>query len=158
MFAGSARGPTRGITPSWQLSSKTKSALHYFRSKMNDRRIEACSILTDMGWGFRKSFNIGPLRINASKSGLGYSFGGRGFRVGRDARGRQYRSISIPGTGIFNRTYIPKGSSQNSPSYNSPVPKPSPSQTGNLPIGRGLLYVLAASVIYGLIMLIRSLL
>lgn len=62
-----------------------------------------------MGWGFRKSINFGPLRINASKSGLGYSIGGRGFRVGRDARGRQYRSFSIPGTGIFNRTYTTLG-------------------------------------------------
>ncbi|MFC5861765.1 DUF4236 domain-containing protein [Acidicapsa dinghuensis] len=54
---------------------------------------------------FRKSLNLGPLRINASKSGLGYSVGGRGFRIGRDAKGRPYKSFSIPGTGIYNRTY-----------------------------------------------------
>jgi hypothetical protein len=58
-----------------------------------------------MAWGFRRSVNFGPLRINASKSGLGYSFGGRGFRIGKDARGRKYTSTSIPGTGIYNRTY-----------------------------------------------------
>ncbi|WP_399259077.1 DUF4236 domain-containing protein [Terriglobus albidus] len=59
-----------------------------------------------MAWGFRKSLNLGPLRINASKSGLGYSFGGRGFRIGRDARGRKYTSTSIPGTGLYNRSYL----------------------------------------------------
>ena len=37
-----------------------------------------------MGWAFRKSFNLGPLRINASKSGIGYSVDRRGFRVGKD--------------------------------------------------------------------------
>lgn len=66
-----------------------------------------------MAWGFRRSVNFGPLRINASKSGLGFSVGGRGFRVGKDARGRKYTSTSIPGTGIYNRTYAkaqPKGS------------------------------------------------
>src|SRR5690242_18439957 len=73
-----------------------------------------------MGWSFRKSINFGPFRINASKSGLGYSIGGKGFRIGRDARGRQYRSLSIPGTGIFNRTYIKSNAaSQKTPVYNS---------------------------------------
>ena len=28
-----------------------------------------------MGWYLRKSFSFGPLRLNLSKSGLGYSFG-----------------------------------------------------------------------------------
>jgi hypothetical protein len=53
-----------------------------------------------MGFYYRKSVNLGPFRVNLSKSGLGYSFGGRGFRVGTTARGKKYTSFSIPGTGV----------------------------------------------------------
>jgi hypothetical protein len=58
-----------------------------------------------MGWSYRKSFRLGPFRVNLSRSGVGYSLGGRGFRVGVDSRGRKYRSISIPGTGLRNVSY-----------------------------------------------------
>lgn len=37
-----------------------------------------------MGFYYRKSVNLGPFRVNLSKSGVGYSVGG----------------FSIPGTGI----------------------------------------------------------
>ena len=40
---------------------------------------------------------------------MGFSFGGRGLRVGRDAKGRNYRQISIPGTGIYRRDYLKRG-------------------------------------------------
>ncbi len=53
-----------------------------------------------MAFYYRKSVNLGPFRLNLSKSGLGYSVGGRGFRVGTTARGKKYTSFSIPGTGI----------------------------------------------------------
>jgi hypothetical protein len=53
-----------------------------------------------MGFYYRKSVNLGPFRVNIGKSGLGYSVGGRGFRVGTTSRGRKYTSFSIPGTGI----------------------------------------------------------
>jgi hypothetical protein len=58
-----------------------------------------------MGWNLRKAFNFGPLRINLSKRGVGYSAGVRGFRIGRDAKGLNYSQTSIPGTGIYKRTY-----------------------------------------------------
>lgn len=58
-----------------------------------------------MAWGLRRSSKFGPLRINASKSGLGYSLGIPGLRMGKDARGRRYSSMSIPGTGLYSRTY-----------------------------------------------------
>ncbi len=32
-----------------------------------------------MGFFYRKSVNFGPFRVNLSKSGVGYSVGGRGF-------------------------------------------------------------------------------
>ncbi|MEI6656477.1 MAG: DUF4236 domain-containing protein, partial [Verrucomicrobiota bacterium] len=47
-----------------------------------------------------KSVNVGPFRVNLSKSGVGYSVGGRGFRVGTSARGRKYSAFSLPGTGV----------------------------------------------------------
>jgi hypothetical protein len=53
-----------------------------------------------MGWSYRKSASFGPFRINVSKSGIGYSIGGKGFRSGVNARGRRYSSISVPGTGL----------------------------------------------------------
>ena len=53
-----------------------------------------------MGWYYRKSVGLGPFRINLSKSGIGYSVGGMGFRTGVNSRGRSYRSASIPGTGM----------------------------------------------------------
>ena len=58
-----------------------------------------------MAWSFRKGFNLGPFRLNLSKKGVGLSVGTRGLRIGRDARGRDYSQISIPGTGIYNRQY-----------------------------------------------------
>jgi hypothetical protein len=35
-----------------------------------------------MGFYYRKSVNLGPFRVNLSKSGVGNSVGVRGFRVG----------------------------------------------------------------------------
>jgi hypothetical protein len=53
-----------------------------------------------MSFFYRKSVNFGPFRANLSKSGVGYSVGGRGFRVGTSSRGRRYSAFSIPGTGV----------------------------------------------------------
>lgn len=57
-----------------------------------------------MGLIFRKSINLGPFRLNLGKSGLGYSVGRRGFRIGRSARGRGYTSVGLPGTGLRYQT------------------------------------------------------
>ena len=62
-----------------------------------------------MGFYFRKSVNVGPFRVNLSKSGIGYSVGGQGFRTGRSARGRRYTSFGIPGTGMGYRTSSKSG-------------------------------------------------
>ena len=61
-----------------------------------------------MGWSFRKSVGLGPFRVSVSKSGVGYSVGGRGFRVGTNAKGRRYSTFSIPGTGLSYRKTLPK--------------------------------------------------
>ena len=53
-----------------------------------------------MGFRFRKSVKAGPVRINFSKSGVGYSVGGKGFRVTKRADGKTQTTASIPGTGV----------------------------------------------------------
>lgn len=53
-----------------------------------------------MGLQYRKSAGIGPFRLNVSKSGVGWSVGGRGFRTGVSSRGRRYSTFSLPGTGL----------------------------------------------------------
>ena len=53
-----------------------------------------------MGLRFRKSISTGPFRINLSKSGVGWSVGGKGVRYGKRAGGRSYTTFSVPGTGV----------------------------------------------------------
>lgn len=43
-----------------------------------------------MVWYLRKSVNIGPIRFNISKSGIGTSIGVKGFRIGVKPNGRSY--------------------------------------------------------------------
>ena len=57
-----------------------------------------------MGFSYRKSINLGAFRVNISKSGVGYSVGGKGFRTGTTASGRRYSTFSLPGTGLSYRT------------------------------------------------------
>lgn len=53
-----------------------------------------------MGVRFRKSINLGIFRVNASKSGLGWSVGVPGARYTQMANGRTRTTASIPGTGV----------------------------------------------------------
>ena len=62
-----------------------------------------------MGFYYRKSVGIGPFRVNLSKSGVGLSVGGRGFRTGVSGNGRSYSTFSIPGTGVGYRRSGSKG-------------------------------------------------
>lgn len=59
-----------------------------------------------MAWWFQRSKKVGPFRINLSKNGIGVSVGVRGARVGVDSRGRVYRHLSLPGTGLRSREYL----------------------------------------------------
>lgn len=59
-----------------------------------------------MALRFRKSINLGGgVKFNLSKSGIGVSGGVKGFRIGANSKG-VYRSMSLPGTGIYDRGYI----------------------------------------------------
>lgn len=58
-----------------------------------------------MGFRFRKSINLGGgVKVNLSKSGVGYSVGTKGARVTKSAKGGVYGTVSAPGTGISYRT------------------------------------------------------
>jgi hypothetical protein len=54
-----------------------------------------------MGFYIRKSFKLGPIRFNLSKSGVGVSAGVKGARVGINARGKKY--IHLGRGGIYYR-------------------------------------------------------
>lgn len=53
-----------------------------------------------MGTRFRKSKSISGVRVTASKSGLGMSVGGKGYRFTKKAGGGYRTTASIPGTGV----------------------------------------------------------
>lgn len=53
-----------------------------------------------MGRRYRKSIKLGPLRINLSKSGVGYSVGNKFYRVTKKANGGMRTTATLPGTGI----------------------------------------------------------
>jgi hypothetical protein len=58
-----------------------------------------------MGLSFRKSFKLGPLRLNLSKSGVGASVGVKGARVGVDAKGKGY--VAGGRGGVYFRETLP---------------------------------------------------
>lgn len=56
-----------------------------------------------MGFIFRKSIKLGPLRINFSKSGVGYSVGNKRIRRTKTSTGKTYNTINF-GKGLSFRT------------------------------------------------------
>jgi tetratricopeptide (TPR) repeat protein len=83
----------------------------------------------------RKSIQIAPgVRLTASKSGIGYSVGTKGYRVTKHANGRVSRTASLPGTGLSHnstvraapsrRTAAPRGQTKPSPAPPPEAPRP----------------------------------
>lgn len=108
-----------------------------------------------MAWRFRKSISLGKgVRLNLGKKGIGVSAGVKGFRVGVNSKG-VYRSMSIPGTGLYNQEYIKSNknsgkstasasssiTSSETPVYNN---SPSSSIPGQLMYSTNLFYVMMA--------------
>lgn len=60
-----------------------------------------------MGFSFRKSVKIGPIRLNASKSGIGISGGVKGARISVSPKGKV--STSIGANGVYYRSQIGGG-------------------------------------------------
>lgn len=83
-----------------------------------------------MGFRFRKSVNFGPFRVNFSKSGVGWSVGGKGYRYTKTANGRTRKTYSLPGTGL---SYVQEtsGKKKSSPRTN---PSRSKNSAGTQPV------------------------
>jgi hypothetical protein len=92
-----------------------------------------------VGFRYRKSINIGGgFRINVSKSGIGYSWGTKGYRVTKKSNGGTRTTVSIPGTGLswVNETGGNKRQRTSAPSYPS-APQPAEPAYMGQPIVNG---------------------
>ena len=123
-----------------------------------------------MGLRFRKSIKAGPVRINLSKSGVGYSVGTKGFRYTKKAGGGTRTTLSIPGTGISHVTETSKSATHSIPQASAsnvthaPSKKPKSRRTEFIlcillgwtgahkfymgKIGMGILYLLTFGLFY----------
>jgi thioredoxin 1 len=67
-------------------------------------------------WRFRKSLKIAPgIRLNLASGSVGVSAGIKGARVGINSKNGAYSHLSIPGTGLYRRTYHKVASSDSLP-------------------------------------------
>ena len=79
-----------------------------------------------MGFRYRKSVNFGPFRLNFSKSGIGYSIGGKHARYTKKANGGTRTTMTFAGTGIsYVKDYSGKPATKKGTSSN-PVPSTNP--------------------------------
>ena len=53
-----------------------------------------------MGWRYRKSRQVGPMRVTFSKRGVSKSMGNRFLRVTDTAAGHKQVTFTLPGTGL----------------------------------------------------------
>jgi hypothetical protein len=78
-----------------------------------------------MGWSFHRSLNMGGLRLNFSKSGVGASMGVRGLRYGISPNGRRYVRCGMDGIyyqktlGGGRRAQSPQTGQTRVPNYNT---------------------------------------
>jgi hypothetical protein len=91
-----------------------------------------------MAWFLRKSFRLGPLRLNLSKRGLGASVGVKGLRAGVDASGKPY--VAGGRGGIYFRERIPTGDT-------APTPHELPRRGGSSMVAWIVAAVLAVIVV-----------
>jgi tetratricopeptide (TPR) repeat protein len=76
-----------------------------------------------VGFRMRKSISIIPgVRLNLSKTGIGYSVGVKGYRLTQRADGRTQRTASLPGTGLSHVTT--SGSARRPAAARRPTPAP----------------------------------
>jgi hypothetical protein len=82
-----------------------------------------------MGWRYRKSINLGPLRFNMGRRGVGQSVGIRGLRLTQTASGQRYVTFTVPGTGWSYRKTLsrrPAPRRQGTPAPGRSLTLPSP--------------------------------
>jgi hypothetical protein len=95
-----------------------------------------------MGWGFRRSKSLGLFRLNFSKSGVGFSFGVPGARVGVNSKGKKYVRGGVPGTGLYYQ--------QTSPDGQHAQPNAARPDGGSSPLRGLFLLVLGGVVLYAI--------
>ena len=61
--------------------------------------------MENMGFYIKKGFNLGPVRINLSKSGVGFSLGTKGARIGSGPKGNY---VHLGRKGLYYRKSIGK--------------------------------------------------
>lgn len=77
-----------------------------------------------MGFYLRKSKSLGPLRLNLSKSGLGFSVGTKGARVGVNSKGKKY--VHAGRGGLYYRQEFPSGKTSPPSPYTTEEPQTVP--------------------------------
>lgn len=97
-----------------------------------------------MGLRFRKSINLGPVRVNLSKSGVGYSVGAKGFRVTKKATGGTRTTVSIPGTGISHISETSKRAVKTERPHTAPAKSQNPDDG---PIGKEMFLFVAIVIL-----------
>ncbi|MBI2857195.1 MAG: DUF4236 domain-containing protein [Chloroflexi bacterium] len=87
-----------------------------------------------MGWRFRRILRTGPFRASLSRSGIGWSVGIPGLRVGISATGQKYVSVGFPGLGVYWIKYF-REARQTPPASppNQPPPQIGPPPTAQIP-------------------------
>ena len=99
-----------------------------------------------MGWSFRRSKSFGLFKLNFSKSGVGFSFGVPGARVGVNAKGKKYVRGGIPGTGLYYQSSLPDGQ----PGEAFQPRQPSRSTASVSPLGILIAVFVVGLIIYGM--------
>lgn len=102
-----------------------------------------------MGFRFRKSINLGAgFKANLSKSGVGFSWGTKGVRLTRTAKGKNRATVSIPGTGIsYSKEFGgKKNTKKKNPEQQNPQDQASETAQGKK-IGIGKIVVIAALIV-----------
>ena len=104
-----------------------------------------------MGFLFRRSIRLGPLRLNFSRRGVGASIGVRGFRTGVSSTGRRYTRVSLPGTGLgYEHTHVRPVEQNPSPAEARTEAPPAGESAEGPTLGWVTLVVLAVGLYYWL--------
>ncbi len=96
-----------------------------------------------MTWFLRKSFRLGPLRLNLSKRGLGASVGVKGARIGVDAGGRPY--VFGGRRGLYFRQPLGAGRAR------STSPKPGANEMAPTPRARPWMLLVVLALLLGIV-------
>lgn len=93
-----------------------------------------------MGWSFRKSFKLGPVRVNLSRRGVGASVGVKGARIGTGPSGA-YVSGGVGPVRYFERLGAKRRARARGVAGGQPTTEP---QTSGLALGCAIAFALGA--------------